>query len=327
MSTARARRPNTPSLSADDRELWKRRLPAAILMIAASLIGCAGAPPPLDGYPHRDSRTTEIDGITVHYLDFNPDATGGTLVWVHGQSGAALETWYLMDHLGKDYRLIAIDMPGAGLSEKPKMRYTAELYQQVLTLFLEELALERYVLVGHSMGAVTVTSVAAHAPVGLEKLILVAPYFFPGQPGGFLELMSNTGFLVNIAMQLYAPWMLRAIVSGNAFYDSSRVPEELLNTYLTAVFHTPNGRGALASVTRRIVGKRRDPALLESLRIPTLILWGREDRVLSYRYAERFPQTIPTSRLVTIENCGHVPHVERPGVVAKEIRQFIESRW
>jgi pimeloyl-ACP methyl ester carboxylesterase len=295
----------------------------AILFI--SLVACAGAPPVVSSYPSGQAHTVVLEETEIHYFDFNPDGSGPVLIWVHGQAGAAMETYYLLDSLPEDYRLIAIDMPGNGLSGKPRRRYTEAYFQDVLRAFLGYIDVDEYVLVAHSLGGVTVVPIAAERPPGLRRVVLVAPYYYPGEGGGFLEFLSNTGPLVNLVMQLHAPWLMRWIVRSNAFFDGDQAPEDLLNYYETAVFHTENGRGALASVTRRIVGRDRDLSLLGQISVPTLIVWGRDDEVLPYRYAERFHADIPGSELVTIDACGHMPHVERPAELAAALTGFLSQ--
>lgn len=303
------------------------RLPRilAVPALLLPLFSCVGAPPVMETFPSDYSATVLIEGSQIHYFDFNPTATGRVLIWVHGQAGAAMETLYVARELPADYRLIALDLPGNGLSEKPRRRYTEEYYQEVLRKFISHLDVDGYVLVAHSLGGVSVLPVAAEQPPGLQALILVAPYFFPGQAGGLLELLSNTGPLVDLTMFVYSPWMMRMIVRGNAFYDAGRAPEDLLAYYETAIFHTENGRGALASVTRNLVGHPRDGGALGTISVPTLILWGREDRVLSYRYAEKFTEAIPGSALLTYERCSHVPHVERASEFVSDVERFLDA--
>lgn len=289
------------------------------------LVACVGAPPAVQTYPAEASRTVFVDGVAVHYLDFNPSGAGPVLIWVHGQAGVSMETLYLARELPADYRLIAIDLPGNGFSEKPRREYTEEYYQDVLRRFIAYVDVDEYVLVAHSLGGVSVLPVAAEQPPGLRALVLVAPYYFAGQAGGLLELLTNTGPLVDFAMFVYAPWMMRLVVRGNVFYDSSLVPEDLFNSYRRAVFHTDNGRGALASVTRNMVGRQREADTLSRISVPTLIVWGSEDRVLSYQYAQRFMDAIPGSTLITYEQCSHVPHVERVSDFAGDLDSFLRS--
>lgn len=303
------------------------RLPRtlAVPALLLPLFSCIGAPPVIESYPHHVARTVRVDGVEIHYFDFNHTATGTVLIWVHGQSGASFETSYLAVELTGDHRLIALDLPGNGLSEKPRRRYTDEYYQEVLRQFISYIDVDEYVLVGHSLGGVSVLPVAAEQPPGLQALILVAPYYFRGQAGGLREFLSNTGPLVDLAMALYAPWMMQMIVRREAFYNADLVPENLLAFYRTALFHTENGRGALASVTRHMVGKERETDVLGQVTVPTLIAWGREDRVLSYDHAERFVTAIPGSTLVTYERTGHLPHVERAREFAADLRLFLRG--
>lgn len=293
--------------------------------VALLLAACASPPPVVETYPYDAARWITVDGVDVHYFDFNHDAPGVPIVWVHGYSGTAFETVPLRDALAPDQRLIALDLPGSGYSEKPEVEYTLDYLVGALRAIVAELGLERYALVGHSMGGLVTGQLAAERPRGLAALILVAPYGLAGEAGVVLEFLADTGVLVDWGLRLHNETVLEIAMRTNVFHDTARIPADLVDYLATSTFHTPNAVAALASVTRNVIAVEHDPAYLERIEVPTLIIWGAEDRVLDFRYSAAFNRRIPGSELQAIPDSGHLPHVEQPEITVEVIREFLSE--
>ncbi len=293
---------------------------AAVITFAA---GCESVKPAVESYPGESAHRITVGGIEIHYFDFHPDGTQTPILWLHGYSGTAFETSYIQDHLGPERRLIAPDLPGGGYSQKPEIEYTLEFYLEFLEEFIGAMGLSSYVLAGHSMGGLIASRFASEGPPGLERLILIAPYGIEGAAGPIAEFLARTGVLVDYGLELHNETLVELGMRFNVFYDTDLIPQDLVSYISLATFHTPNGVGALASITRNMIGVEHDPAFLERIAVPTLIIWGAEDRVLAYRYSAPFNRLIPGSTLQAIPEAGHLPHVERPQVTAQIIRDFL----
>lgn len=261
----------------------------------------------------------------MHYFDFAPDGRATPLVWVHGYSAGAFEVTYVADDLGPDRRIIALDLPGHGYSEKPRIEYTLDYYTRFLGAFIDELGLDRYILVGHSMGGLIVSTFAAEQPPGLERLILVAPYVFGDEAGPIAEFLADTGTLVDYGLELHNETVIEIAMRSSVFHNPERIPQDLIDYVTTSTFHTPNAIEALASVTRNIIAGEHDAGVLDRIDVPTLIVWGAEDRVLDYRYSAQFNRRIADSTLEAIPNCGHLPHVEFPELTAAIVRDWLDE--
>lgn len=298
-------------------------LAAGLLLLAAA--GCESVRPAVDSYPQESAHRITVNGVEIHYFDFHPEGTQTPIVWLHGYSGTAFETSYIQGHLGPRRRLIAPDLPGGGYSEKPEIEYTLDVYLEFVERFIDALDLDSYVLVGHSMGGLIASRYASERPDGLERLILIAPYRIEGAAGPIAEFLSHTGVLVDYGLELHNETIVELGMRFNVFYDPDLIPPDLVNYISASTFHTPNGVGALASITRNMIGVEHDPAFLEKIAVPSLIVWGAEDRVLDFRYSAPFNRLIPGSTLQAMPRTGHLPHVERPAVTADIIRDFLEQ--
>ena len=297
----------------------------AIAVNSSVLIsGCRSAPPVVESYPAESAHHITISGVDVHYFDFFPDADETPIVWIHGYSGTAIEAFYIKDHLGSSRRLIAPDLPGSGYSAKPQIDYTLEYYTRFLDEFTRALELDEYILVGHSMGGLIAWTHASQSPPGLRKLVLVAPYGLSGEAGAIPEFLSEAGVLVDYGLELHNETILDLALRINVFHDPSRIPQDLINYLSVSTFHTENAIPALASVTRNIIATVHDTSRLELIEVPTLIIWGAEDRVLGFRYAATFNRRIRESVLQAIPDCGHLPHVEQPEITAQIMSAFLD---
>jgi pimeloyl-ACP methyl ester carboxylesterase len=294
-------------------------------VVALWLMGCGGTPPPVESFFEHDSRFVKVDDTRIHYFDFGPSSNRTPIIWVHGYAGGAFEAYYISDLLGR--RLIALDLPGSGLSEKPDDAYSVERFAEVVLGFADELEVDRFVLVGHSLGGAVASTIAADPVFAkrIEKLVLIAPYGLEDQAGAFLESLSDREALVRFGMLFYNPRMLERFLRRNTFHDPEAAPQALAGYYSNALFHTNGGKEALVRVTTDVIGTPLPPRTLSSIEVPTLIVWGRNDEVLPFEDAIRFSSQIPSSRVASVSRSGHLPHVERPGAVAFLINLFLES--
>jgi pimeloyl-ACP methyl ester carboxylesterase len=247
-------------------------------------------------------------------------------VWIHGYSGSAFETYYIKDHIEPPRRLIAPDLPGSGYSDKPNVDYTLDYYVRFLSEFIDQLELERYVLVGHSMGGMIASAYASGDPEGLERLVLIAPYGLEGEAGAVLEFLAGSGVLVDVGMELHNETVLEIGMRANVFHDPSRIPEDLVDYLAVSTFHTENAVKALTSITHNMIAKDHDESMLDRIEVPTLIIWGSDDGILDFDHSAVFNRRIKDSSLQAIPDCGHLPHVELPVVTGEIMSRFLALR-
>jgi pimeloyl-ACP methyl ester carboxylesterase len=112
-----------------------------------------------------------------------------------------------------------------------------------------------------------------------------------------------------------------------AYYDDDLISDEAIEAY-AAPLRTPGGPYALRETAKQIVPADIDAicARYPTIGVPTLVIWGAHDEIVPLEYGERLRQAIPDSRLVVVEDAGHIPHEERPGPVRKAIEEFLAAR-
>ena len=298
--------------------------PLLLLVLLAPLAGCRTEAPVVDALPTESERMISVEGVDVHYFDFRPWAPGPPLLFLHGYSGCGYEAYFFQDDLGPR-RVIAPDLPGHGKSGKPDIDYDLGYYLEFLRGFMQALRLDHVVLVGHSMGGKIAAAYAALDGSSVDRLILIAPYGLDGEVGDFIGALSNTGELVDISFNLHSQALMDLVLRLEIFHDHTRIPQDLVDYISDATFFSENGIGALANITRNTIARNPIDELLPQILVPTLIIWGENDRLLKFRYAAEFHGLIAGSTLVSIGECGHMPHVEQQEATADAIQSFLGS--
>lgn len=280
-------------------------------------------------YANDQSRFTTLDdGLKVHYRDEGLRA-GNTLVLVHGFS-ASLHTWEpWVARLKDDYRVITLDLPGHGLTRTPdhaKMNvpYFGEAVDQITT----ELGVDRFVLVGNSMGGATSWQFALEHPQRLEGLVLIASSGWQeqrivGEQPLIFRLLSNP-----VARTLLKEFDLKALIKDgleNSFVDQSFVTEDMVSRYA----YMSRGPGHRAGILAMMTGPERLAAsneVLAPIEVPTLILQGDADQVVAPSGAPKFNGAIAGSELIMYEQVGHVPQEEVADRSVADLRDFLARR-
>lgn len=242
------------------------------------------------------------------------------LLLLHGFDSSLMEFRRLLPQVSPATETWAVDFLGFGLTDRPKnIPVTPDAIKAHLYAFWEQLLQRPMVLLGASMGGAVAIDFALTYPEIVEKLILLDSAGFAGGPAmGKLMIPPldrlATGFLSNTKV--------RQKISENAYYDRNFASEDALICSMLHLAH-PNWSQALISFTKS-GGYNFLSHKIQKITQPTLIVWGEQDKILGTKDAKRFEQTIPESELVWIPEAGHVPHLEKPDLTGKAIRDFLE---
>jgi len=254
---------------------------------------------------------------------------GDPILCLHGL-GANIYSWrHFIAAFSQHNKLILVDFKGCGKSPKPLDTHysTEEKVEDIYKLILQE-NLTNLTLVGNSLGGTIAMLVAIRLgqqqPDRLSKLVLIDSAGDKGTlPPHFKLLRSPLGTPI-----IYlAPSMLAALMTLRmCYYDRKRITREHVHAYAVPLANR-GGRHALLHTVRQCIPSNADELIAQvaTIEVPTLILWGREDKVILLKVGQLLHQLIPNSTLEVIEHCGHIPQEEKPDETISRISGFLRT--
>jgi long-chain acyl-CoA synthetase len=244
----------------------------------------------------REARISGQPLVRLSAIDIAPDRPVRTLVLIHGFGGNAAQWRYQLQHFSVTSRVIALDLRGHGLSDKPHSDYSMPSLVADIAAALRVLeAPEQFVLVGHSFGGAIVSEFAAAHPERIERLVLIASAGeYRLTPLHQIALRLPTS-LLNLAHVVYAHRIIAA------------------TPYVMKTMH------------RNTVSRWNGWSLFRGLTVPTLVIRGNRDRVLSAKSFEEVARTLPNAEEVDVGASAHMVMLERREAVNRAIERFVEG--
>jgi pimeloyl-ACP methyl ester carboxylesterase len=253
---------------------------------------------------------------------------GPPVLAVHGLGGTKGSFLPTLAALGDRFRVIAMDMPGFGDSDKPiGAAYDAPFFARVIVDLLDALDLERVHVIGNSLGGRVTLEVGLRNPERVRRLALLAPSLAwrrsrPWAP--LLRLVRPELGLLQIAPRPVVEAIVHRLVPGAANGWTAAGVDEFLRAYLT-----PAGRAAFYAAARHIYldephGEEGFWPRLGSLRRQALFIWGRRDRLVPLAFARHVTDALPSAHHLELD-CGHVPQVEMPFETHRAVGRFLAS--
>jgi 2-hydroxy-6-oxonona-2,4-dienedioate hydrolase len=259
-----------------------------------------------------DLKFTDIDNLQIRYLDRN--SSGTPLLLLHGLGGS-IESWANnVGYLSSKFRTIALDLPGFGLSDKPKINYSINFYVRFLEEFIKRVKLNHLFIVGSSLGGHIAVEFTLRNRKIIDKLVLISPAgCLPRSFKGTKELKRYI-----------------RIVNARSLNDVSRILTSIDNSiisrsYANVIYKRLSLPGAKEAFISALKGSATAPRYNNKLkRIDTdmLLIWGKEDKMIPLRFVRPFMEH-GKSRIIILEKCGHRPHVENPKLFNKVVKDFL----
>lgn len=270
------------------------------------------------------------DGVRMHFCMRGPSGVAGAavrepIILVHGLMSSTGEWSRNIDVLAKGRQVWAIDLIGFGFSERVKEpHYSVKYYARSLAEFMDAHDIQRASLVGHSLGGGVALQFAHDYSERVGRLVLIAPaaYIF-----GYFRAVQFAARLPYIPRALAGAMLsnpgLHRVAFRNALGDPARLSEDALAERLRA----SQVKGTLDALLAMSASPHATdlPEGLDSIRTPTLIVWGDKDMVLPLRHGRRLARELPNAELVVLEGAGHVPNEEYPDIVNGLILNFIDK--
>lgn len=282
-------------------------------------------------YETAASRYVDLpSGVRMHYQSLGNE-TGPVIVLLHGFSSSS-HTWEPWAHeLGGEYRLLAPDLPGHGLTRAPAgYQASVETFRDATAEFAQALQLTRFTLAGNSMGGNVAWEYALAHPEQLDALVLVNASGWQEseaerekEPIAFQIIRHPIG--ASLVRDLDATRLVREGLLSS-FVDPSIVTDDMVVRY-TELSRAPGHRDILMQMSLGFHERNfATPERLAPLRTPTLIVLGEQDNVVSPSFAANFNRAIAGSEFVTFANAGHLPHEEVARESADAVRAFLAAR-
>ena len=260
--------------------------------------------------PMPPERVASIYGQSIHYYEAGQ---GPNLIFLHGL-GADASSWALsIGPASQKFHVYALDQIGFGQSAKPFIDYRIETFTDFLQEFMKVLNIPKAVLVGNSLGGWIAADFAAHYPERVDKLVLVNAAGLRSQgPPAKLPVDLNPASLGG----------MRSVLEI-IFYNKQLVSEEVVRHVYERHLQSGDGYTIQRVLAGVFAGDQYENENLASIHAPTLAVWGREDALIPLSAGERFEKGIAGARLVVIEQCGHVPQLEKPTEFNAELLKFL----
>jgi len=269
---------------------------------------------------HRDVTASGVR------LRVSEEGAGPAVVLLHGLFVDHSSWSDVTKHLRDEFRLIAPDLPGFGESEKPpasRFPYGVDAFAEAIADMYAGLALGRAAVVGHALGGAVALTLAARHPELVERLVLIDTlcYDAPLDLHRRIALMPFIGSLV--FKQLLGRAAFRAYVRDAMYAGSDRVPNQRIEHYYE-LFNSPAARGSALATLRSTVDTRSIVAHTTRIQTPTLVVWGRRDKLYPAGLGQRLAREIRGAGFEVLDG-GHAVHEERPDRVAEILSQFLRA--
>jgi pimeloyl-ACP methyl ester carboxylesterase len=213
-----------------------------------------------------------------------------------------------------------MDFPGSGLSEPDRSGdYTDERSIALIEQLMDNVGLAHATLIGNSMGGRVAWRFAAATPSRVVKLVLISPDGF-ASPGFEYGKRPH----VPAALELIKYFLPRALMRSylaTAYADPSRLSDSVIERYYDLLL-APGNRAAIISRMQQNILEDPRP-ILRQINTPTLLLWGKRDKLIPYSNAADYLRALPNARLVEFPDLGHVPQEEAPEESLKPLEQFL----
>jgi pimeloyl-ACP methyl ester carboxylesterase len=300
--------------------------PIAVSFMLTACASTSDIPPWFDGLQRQPVHTVTVNGTRIAYLD----AGGGPpVILIHGFGGSMWQWEYQQAALAPHYRVITLDLPGSGLSDKPESAYTPAEMVASFRGFMDALGIQKAVLVGNSMGAGLAIGMALAQPDRVDRLVLIG-----GLPKGVREKMASP--LFKRAIDTSAPvwlirfgnWLFGRWVTGDVLkeivHDHSRLTQAVIDRSAQNRKQPGLIRAVMATARSLPLWEQGFALRIGEISRPTLVIWGEEDKVFPPEVGRELHRMIKDASFALVPRAGHIPQWEQPETVNSLLITFLK---
>ena len=272
------------------------------------------------------------DGSLIHIRD-EGNKDGKIIVMVHGFNGSLFNYEPLIPYLSEKYRILSLDLPAHGLTGAVKSDiYSHEAFENVIKEVVKIQGVDEFYLIGHSMGGMIAWRYVLNNIKQIKGLVIIGSPFVGSEieyndfqsvnaPPAAFKLLDTA--LFREMLSYVTPRLLVKEGISQTVFDQSIVTHDLVDQFHDII---------LMDGTREAIGKLiishednfiADPSILRKINIPTLVLHGEEDNLVDIRFVSHFVEKIPDVKLISYPRVGHMPPMEIPIQLSKDIQNFV----
>jgi|694.fasta_scaffold135143_3 pimeloyl-ACP methyl ester carboxylesterase len=275
---------------------------------------------------HAPGRFVSVGGIDTYYERYG----SGPPVILIPAGGSHTNTWrFNIEALSRTHEVWTFDLPGSGYTDKPaSFAYTHRAYAQFVRDFMATMGIGKAVVGGQSLGGTIALEFALDYPDQTEALVLI-------DSGGYSRGVRLSPFnplrypLTNAAIMSFSsyPSVVKSFYSYLYANPAPFANDTAFVKEACDINRTPHARDAYYWMQKALNFDFAlpDVSRIRSVAAPTLIVWGRDDKLVGVQTAARFHQDITGSRLVIIDGAGHMAHEEQPGAVNRAMISFLDD--
>jgi 2-hydroxy-6-oxonona-2,4-dienedioate hydrolase len=263
------------------------------------------------------AKEVSVLGFKLHYLEAGH---GAPVVLLHGLGGDGSRWAPNIEPLAKDFHVFALDQIGFGESDKPLANYHTGMLAEFLVGFLKAAGIPKASLVGNSMGAGVALYTAAKFPQMVDRIVLADGGGFrspSGRPAAATPEALHRRQIQNSVTRDETREFFRIL-----FHDKSLVTDKMVDDQLALRL-----RAAFTITKVQEAGEKGLGSLTEAdvraVKAPTLIVWGKYDELADPAGADRLEAAISGSKKVIVDNCGHMPQLEKAAEFNALVREFL----
>jgi pimeloyl-ACP methyl ester carboxylesterase len=265
--------------------------------------------------------------LKIHYLSYGKKLKGNILM-LHG-FGASAYTWrnIIKRIADEGFKVYAVDLKGAGYSDKPlQSDYSIYKQSEHILDFMKILSIKETHLIANSLGGGIALRLSLTDEKRIKSLVLIDSVCYRQDFPFYIKITQNKN-LVQILFSIFSKSLLVKFVMKQAFYRSNSVSKTAIKEYANQL----KQKGSLNALT--LTANQIIPDDIEefeknisNIRIPSTIIWGKEDRVIKPEMASRLGGDLQNnSNIIILPECGHAPQEEKPEVLISHIKAFYKS--
>lgn len=264
-----------------------------------------------------------ISGVRIHYQEAG-DERAPVMILIHGFISATLvwnEVFLPLAESG--FRVIAVDLPGYGYSDKPADgRYTIAAQAHAVLSLMDRLGIEKATIVGASYGAAVAATIALDYPESVDRLVLIGAVSNDDAKNKLLLRVASLPIIGDITTPLFlgSRWILRRRMEAMYRRTGLAFDERMFEARHHLLASANTHRAMIRSIRRWSANRISREA--QQIRQPTMLVWGELDDHVPLSDGFRLRDAMPNARLIVFRKCGHLPQAEHPQKFVEVVSEF-----